>query len=48
IVLAIVLQPLVSLLPVPGLTAPFILACWLLQLGTHARRRPLAQLRASP
>ncbi|WP_236176435.1 urea transporter [Pseudomonas qingdaonensis] len=48
IVLAIVLQPLLGLLPVPGLTAPFILACWLLQLGTAARRRPLAQLRASP
>ncbi|MCP3751018.1 urea transporter [Pseudomonas sp. SBB6] len=47
IVLAIALQPAFSLLPVPALTAPFILACWLLHGGgrllhlptSHSRRR---------
>lgn len=37
IALAILLQPLIALLPVPGLTAPFILACWLVQLGLPRR-----------
>ncbi len=33
IVLAIAVQPLFNLLPVPGLTAPFIVACWVVRLG---------------
>lgn len=48
ILLAILLTPGFAAVHLPALTAPFILACWLLQLGTAARRRPLAQLRASP
>lgn len=36
--LALALQPVVERLPMPGLTAPFVLACWLLHLG--ARRAP--------
>ncbi|NBA93862.1 urea transporter [Pseudomonas sp. R5(2019)] len=35
IALAIVLQPALTLLPVPILTAPFILACWLLHIGSR-------------
>ncbi|PWB30076.1 urea transporter [Pseudomonas sp. SDI] len=41
--LAIALQPLLAQLPVPGLTAPFILACWLLQIGQRALRQPLGR-----
>lgn len=33
IALAVVLEPGFSSLPVPGLTAPFILACWLVKAG---------------
>ncbi|MDR0279060.1 MAG: urea transporter [Paucimonas sp.] len=33
IVLAIAVQPLFNLLPIPGLTAPFIVACWMVRLG---------------
>ncbi|MGE8408136.1 MAG: urea transporter [Pseudomonas sp.] len=33
IVLAIAVQPLFNLLPIPGLTAPFIVACWLVRAG---------------
>ena len=36
--LAIVLQPIFGLLPVAGLTAPFIVACWLLHLTTRLPR----------
>lgn len=36
IALALLLQPLFKLLPVPGLTAPFVVACWLMHLGSHA------------
>ncbi|MNR07648.1 Urea transporter [compost metagenome] len=35
IALALLLQPLFKLLPVPGLTAPFVAACWLMHLGNH-------------
>ncbi|MNH06249.1 Urea transporter [compost metagenome] len=35
IALALLLQPLFKLLPVPGLTAPFVAACWLMHLGSH-------------
>ncbi|MFV3406050.1 MULTISPECIES: urea transporter [Pseudomonas] len=35
IVIALLLQPLFNLLPVAGLTAPFVVACWLMHLGTH-------------
>ncbi|HDS1736931.1 urea transporter [Pseudomonas sp. BP8] len=38
IVLAILLQPLFNLLPVAGLTAPFVTACWLLNLSLHLPR----------
>ncbi len=42
IALAILLQPGFAHLAVPGLTAPFILACWLLHVGIRASRQPLA------
>lgn len=35
IALALVLQPLFKLLPVAGLTAPFVVACWLMHFGNH-------------
>ncbi|MGO0684610.1 urea transporter [Pseudomonas fulva] len=35
IALALLLQPLVNRLPVAGLTAPFVLACWLVLSGKH-------------
>ncbi|WP_336335354.1 urea transporter [Pseudomonas putida] len=35
IALALLLQPLFTLLPVAGLTAPFVTACWLMHLGSH-------------
>ncbi|MDH0729346.1 urea transporter [Pseudomonas sichuanensis] len=35
IALALLLQPLFNLLPVAGLTAPFVVACWLMHLGSH-------------
>jgi len=35
IALALVLQPLFKLLPIAGLTAPFVVACWLMHLGNH-------------
>ncbi|MBM3108449.1 urea transporter [Pseudomonas arcuscaelestis] len=43
IILAIILQPLVAQLPVPGLTAPFILACWLVLIGQRLTRQPLTR-----
>ncbi|MNC57556.1 Urea transporter [compost metagenome] len=42
-ILAIILQPLVAQLPVPGLTAPFIFACWLVLIGQRLLRQPLAR-----
>ncbi|MCY1428872.1 Urea transporter [compost metagenome] len=45
IVLAIALQPVFSLLPVAGLTAPFILACWLLHAGGRLLRVPASHSR---
>jgi len=38
IALALLLQPLFKLLPVPGLTAPFVAACWLMHLGGHLKQ----------
>lgn len=35
IVLAVLMQPLFKWLPLPGLTAPFVAACWLMHLGSH-------------
>lgn len=35
IALALLLQPLFKLLPVAGLTALFVAACWLMHIGTH-------------
>lgn len=35
IALALVLHLLLSKLPVPALTAPFVAACWLIHLGSH-------------
>ncbi|HDS1680029.1 TPA: urea transporter [Pseudomonas putida] len=35
IALALMLQPLFKMLPVSGLTAPFVAACWLMHLGSH-------------
>jgi len=35
IALALLLQPLFKLLPIAGLTAPFVVACWLMHLGKH-------------
>ncbi len=45
IALALLLQPLIAWLPVAGLTAPFVVACWVIHLGarvgrTAARRMP--------
>lgn len=46
--LALALQPVVGLLPMPGLTAPFVLACWLVHLGLrlarHRRGQPMRRL----
>lgn len=36
--LAVLLEPGFSILPVPGLTAPFILACWLVKAGERVLR----------
>ncbi|MDR2307411.1 MAG: urea transporter [Paucimonas sp.] len=46
IVLALLLQPLFNLLPVAGLTAPFVAACWLMHLGSHLAQ--LIQRRNAP
>ncbi|WP_200627576.1 urea transporter [Pseudomonas sp. LAM2023] len=35
IVLALLMHSLFKWLPVPGLTAPFVAACWLMHLGSH-------------
>lgn len=35
IVLALLMHSLCKWLPVPGLTAPFVAACWLMHLGSH-------------
>ncbi|MFK0314364.1 urea transporter [Pseudomonas sp. NPDC090233] len=35
IALALLLQPLFKLMPIAGLTAPFVVACWLMHLGKH-------------
>ncbi len=35
IVLALLMQALFKWLPLPGLTAPFVAACWLMHLGSH-------------
>lgn len=35
IALALLLQPLFNLMPIAGLTAPFVAACWLMHLGSH-------------
>ncbi|MGE7994024.1 urea transporter [Pseudomonas sp. NPDC089554] len=35
IALALLLQSLLMLMPIAGLTAPFVLACWLMHLGKH-------------
>ncbi|MBF8721927.1 urea transporter [Pseudomonas guariconensis] len=32
---ALLLQPLFNLMPIAGLTAPFVVACWLMHLGGH-------------
>ncbi|WDY59536.1 urea transporter [Pseudomonas sp. PSKL.D1] len=40
IALALLLQPLFKLLPVAGLTAPFVVACWLMHLGNYLRPLP--------
>ncbi len=39
IALALLLQPLFKLLPVPGLTAPFVAACWLMHVAGHLGHR---------
>jgi urea transporter len=35
IALALLLHPLFNWLPVAGLTAPFITACWLMHVGNY-------------
>ena len=35
IALALLIQPLFNLMPIAGLTAPFVLACWLMHGGNH-------------
>ena len=47
IALALMLQPLFKMLPVSGLTAPFVAACWLMHLGSHLaqpRQRNVSRL----
>ncbi|MBC3420256.1 urea transporter [Pseudomonas sp. RW3S2] len=48
IALALLLQALSSLWPLPALTAPFVIACWLMHLGSHlvqqGRRRSAQRL----
>ncbi|HEK0909559.1 TPA: urea transporter [Pseudomonas putida] len=48
IALALLLQALSNLWPLPALTAPFVLACWLMHLGGHlvqqARQRSAQRL----
>ncbi|HGM5582148.1 TPA: urea transporter [Pseudomonas putida] len=48
IALALLLQALSSLWPLPALTAPFVIACWLMHLGSylvqHGRRRNAQRL----
>jgi urea transporter len=39
IALALLLQTLFKLLPVPGLTAPFVAACWLIHVADHLGQR---------
>ncbi|MNN94849.1 hypothetical protein D3C81_2135520 [compost metagenome] len=39
IALALLLQPLFKLMPVPGLTAPFVAACWLMHVADHLGHR---------
>ncbi|MNP23910.1 Urea transporter [compost metagenome] len=39
IALALLLQPLFKLLPVAGLTAPFVTACWLMHIADHLVHR---------
>ncbi|MNJ77795.1 hypothetical protein D3C77_753820 [compost metagenome] len=43
VILAITLQPLLAQLPVPGLTAPYILACWLVLIGQRLMHSPLTR-----
>jgi urea transporter len=45
IALALLLQPLFKLLPVAGLTAPFVVACWVLDtvLAQHRSHHNLTQ-----
>lgn len=48
ITLALLLQPLFKLMPVAGLTAPFVVACWILgtvlaQIEAHRSHRDVAQ-----
>ena len=45
--LALTLQPLLNALPIAGLTAPFVIACWLMHVAIHLinHRRP-GRLRA--
>ena len=38
IALALLLQALFNQLPLPALTAPFVVACWLMHLGSHLAR----------
>jgi urea transporter len=38
IALALLLQPLFKLLPVAGLTTPFVATCWLMHLSSHLAR----------
>jgi urea transporter len=42
ITLAVLLQPGFASVPLPGLTAPFILACWLVRAGSRALDSELA------
>jgi len=46
ITIALALQPLLSVLPVAGLTAPFVIACWLMHIGIHLMNQHLNRLRA--
>ncbi|WP_137817351.1 urea transporter [Pseudomonas sp. 2FG] len=47
IVLALLLQPGFAALGLPALTAPFILACWVVQAGSRLLRNPAADWRKS-
>lgn len=48
IALALLLQPVFFMLAVPALTAPFVVACWLLNIGIRLNDRPANRTASQP